>query len=158
MVVETPRGSAVKYAYDVHTGTFTWSRPLMAGLTFPYDFGFLPQTLGDDGDALDGMLLTELASPPGIVVACRVLGALRVEQFREGVPTKRNDRIMLIPVNEHRSPHLGDVADLPERVRAELEEFFLASLRLTGKTIKFAGWASASEANAIIDTAAAAYR
>ena len=157
MVVETPRGSGIKFAYDGGSGTFVWSRPLIGGLTFPYDFGFLPQTLGDDGDALDAMLLTDLGSYPGVVVPCRVLGALRVEQFRDGQPTKRNDRIMLMPLNEHRSEHIRGVDDLPKRVREEIEAFFLASLQLTGKTIEFRGWAPASEALALIDTAAKAF-
>ncbi len=157
MVVETPRGSGIKYAYASETETFVWSRPLIAGLTFPYDFGFLPQTVGDDGDALDAMLLTDLGSHPGIVVPGRVLGALRIEQFRDGQPTKRNDRIMLMPLNEHRSEHIQEVADLPKRVRDEIEAFFLASLQLTGKKIEFRGWASAAEARTLIDEAAEAF-
>jgi inorganic pyrophosphatase len=158
MVVETPRGSGIKFAYDCENGTFNWSRPLIGGMTFPYDFGFLPQTVAGDGDALDAMLLTDTASHPGIVVPARVLGALRVEQLREGQPAKQNDRIMLMPLNEHRSAHIGDVAALPARVREELEEFFLASLRLTGKTIEFRGWANASEAREIINAASAAFK
>jgi inorganic pyrophosphatase len=154
MVVETPRGSGIKFAYDELSRTFVWSRPLIAGLTFPYDFGFLPQTLGDDGDALDALLLTDLGSHPGVVVPARVIGALRVEQFRDGQPTKRNDRLMLMPCNEHRSGHIEEVADLPARVREEIEAFFLASLKLTGKKIEFRGWADAAEAKALVDQAA----
>lgn len=157
MVVETPRGSGIKFAYDASSGTFVWSRPLVGGLTFPHDFGFLPQTLGDDGDALDAMLLTDLGSHPGVVVPSRVLGVLRVEQFREGQPTKRNDRIMLMPLNEHRSEHIREVDDLPKRIREEIEAFFQASLLLTGKKIEFRGWAPASEAHALIDKAADAF-
>ena len=157
MVVETPRGSGIKFAYDQANGTFVWSRPLIGGLTFPYDFGFLPQTVGDDGDALDAMLLTDLGSHPGVVVPSRVLGALRVEQFREGEPTKRNDRIMLMPLNEHRSAHIREVDALPDRIRQEIEAFFLASLQLTGKKIEFRGWAPAAEALGLIDGAAKAF-
>jgi len=157
MVVETPRGSGIKYAYDHETGTFVWSRPLIGGMTYPFDFGFLPQTVAGDGDALDAMLLTDTPSHPGIVVPARVVGALRVEQLREGQPAKRNDRIMLMPINEHRSAHVGDVSVLPARVREELEEFFLASLRLTGKTIEFRGWANAEEASDIVSAAFAAF-
>lgn len=154
MVVETPRGSGIKFAYDPDTESFAWSRALIAGLTYPYDFGFLPQTLGDDGDALDALLLTDLGSHPGVVVPSRVLGALRVEQFRDDQPIKRNDRIMLMPLNEHRSGHIGEVADLPERMRDEIEAFFLASLQLTGKRIEFRGWADAEEARELVAAAA----
>jgi len=154
MVVETPAGSAIKYAYDHEIESFVWSRPLIAGLTFPYDFGFLPQTLGDDGDALDAMLLTDQGSRPGIVVPSRVIGALRVEQFRDGAPAKRNDRIMLLPSNDHRNAHILDVGNLQSRLRDELEAFFVASLSLTGKKTEFRGWADAAEARAWIDQAA----
>ncbi len=157
MVVETPRGSGIKYAYDEVTQTFVWSRPLIAGLSFPYDFGFLPKTLGEDGDALDALLLTDLASHPGVVVPSRVVGALRIEQFREGQPAKRNDRIMLVPANEHRSGHIGEVAELSERVREEIEAFFLASLSLTGKRIEFRGWADAAEAISLVAQAESAF-
>ena len=154
MVVETPAGSGVKYAWDGDSQCVVWSRPLVGGLTFPYDFGFLPQTLGDDGDALDAMLLTDRGSHPGIVVPARVLGALRVEQFRDEAPAKRNDRIMLQPLNEHRSAHVRDVTDLPERTLSEIESFFLASLSLTGKRIEFRGWANAAEAEELVTAAA----
>lgn len=154
MVVETPRGSGIKFAYDHVTGTFVWSRPLIAGLTFPYDFGFLPQTLSGDGDALDALLLTDLSSPPGVVVPSRVIGALRVEQFRDGWPVKRNDRIMLMPANEHRSGHIKEVGDLPARVREEIEAFAMASLSLTGKNIEIGGWADADEARGLVEEAA----
>ncbi len=154
MVVETPAGSGIKYAYDQEIESFVWSRPLIAGLTFPYDFGFLPQTLGDDGDALDAMLLTDLGSQPGIVVPSRVIGALRVEQVRDGGPAKRNDRIMLMPCNDHRRQHITDVSNLQSRVCDEIEAFFVASLALTGKNTEFRGWADAAEARALVDQAA----
>lgn len=154
MVVETPAGSGIKYAWDEEHECMVWSRPLVGGLTFPYDFGFLPQTLGDDGDALDAMLLTDRGSHPGIVVPARILGALLVEQYREGQPPKRNDRIMLQPLYEHRSSHLRDVADLPARAREEIESFFTASLALTGKHVEFLGWADASEGRDLVEAAA----
>lgn len=150
MVVETPRGSGIKLKYEEQEGIFVWSRPLISGVSFPFDFGFLPQTLAGDGDALDAMLLTDVASFPGVVVPSRIIGALRVEQFRDGHPGKRNDRIMLMPCNGHRSGEVQEVGDLPARVRDEIEGFFTASLLLTGKKIEFRGWADAKEAQELV--------
>lgn len=154
MVVESPKGSGIKLKYT--GGRFEWSRPLCMGLTFPFDFGFLPQTLAPDGDALDAMLLTDVASYPGVVVPVRVVGALKVEQTRDGQPPRRNDRIMVVPSHEHRSA-IAEVASLSDRVRAEIEAFFTASLQLTGKRTSFLGWASAVEAERLVAKAEAEF-
>jgi inorganic pyrophosphatase len=156
-VVEVPRGCAVKLKYDPEIGAFVWSRALPLGLVFPYDFGFLPRTLAGDGDAVDALLYTEVPSFPGVVVRGRVIGALRVVQQRGGRAEKRNDRIIVVPDAEHRRDGLGDVGQLPARVRDEIEAFFAASLALTGKTVRFDGWASAIEADAAVDAAGRAF-
>lgn len=157
VVVETPRGSAVKLKYDPDLGVFVWSRALPFGISFPYDFGFLPRTVAGDGDAIDALLYTEVASHPGVVVAGRIIGALRVVQMRPGQPDKRNDRVLVVPEAEHRRDGLDDVAQLPARVRAEIEAFFTGSLVLTGKTIRLDGWASATEATSAVNAANRAY-
>ena len=153
MVVETPAGSGVKLKYDEEQEIFVWSRPLALGIRFPYDFGFLPQTLAEDGDALDALLLTDLAAHPGVVVPSRVIGALKVKQFREGQPVKRNDRIMLLPVNDHRLAHIREVAEMGQRLCDEIEAFFASSLTLTGKQVEFCGWADSQEAETLVDDA-----
>jgi inorganic pyrophosphatase len=157
-VVETPRGSAVKLKYEPTLGAFRWSRALPLGMALPYDFGFLPQTVAGDGDAVDALIYTEVASHPGVVVRGRLIGALRVEQQRDGGPVKRNDRLVVVPAEEHRRDGLTEVAQLPSRVRDELEVYFDSSLALTGKTIRFAGWADAAEARASLDAARRAFK
>lgn len=155
MVVESPKGSGIKLKY---TGDyFEWSRPLCLGLCFPFDVGFLPQTLAPDGDALDVMLLTDLASYPGVVVPAKVVGALKVEQRRDEQEPKRNDRIMLVPSNEHRSA-IAEVESLSPRIRSEIEAFSHAALQLTGKITRHLGWASAAEAEELVAQAEAAFR
>lgn len=158
MVVEIPRGSTVKLKYDEQSGLFLWSRALPLGVSFPHDFGFLPRTLSGDGDALDALVFTEVASYPGVVVPSRAIGALRVEQMRPGQPVKRNDRLLVIPVNEHRRAAVRDVSDVPQRVLDELQAFFTASLAMTGKNVQFRGWADSEEANQLIDESHARYR
>lgn len=158
VVVEVPRGSAVKLKYDPRFGLFVWSRPLPLGIRYPYDFGFLPQTLAGDGDALDAIVYAEVESYPGVVVSARPIGALRVEQQRDGQPVKRNDRFLMVPTNAHRRGQVGDIVDVPRRVLDELEAFFVASLALTGKNVRYCGWADAAEARSLIADAHAAYR
>lgn len=158
LVVEVPRGSSVKLKYDEHTGTFMWSRTLTLGVVYPYDFGFLPQTLAGDGDALDALVYADASSYPGVVVPARAIGALRVEQQRPGHAIRRNDRIVAVPLNSHRQDRLRDIDAITQRERDELEAFFAASLALTGKVVRFCGWADAAEAERIIADAHARHR
>ena len=145
VVVEVPKGSSVKLKYNESTGVFEWSRALRYGLSFPYDFGFFPRTVAGDRDAIDAMVLSDVGSYPGVVVPSRIIGSLRITQQR-GVGERRNVRVLVIPVNEHRWAHIRNASDLPQRVREELLEFFRSSLVLTGKTVKFDGFANADEA------------
>ncbi len=151
VVVEVPSGSAVKLKYDHHRDAFVWSRTLTLGITYPHDFGFLPRTLADDGDALDALVYADVGSYPGVIVPTRVIGALRVEQQRPGEAPKRNDRVLTIPGCAHRQQSVRDIGDMPSRVLAELEAFFTASLALTGKNVRLRGWADAAEAREIVD-------
>jgi hypothetical protein len=95
-VVETPRGSRAKLKFDPKIGAFTLSKPLLAGLTYPYDWGFIPSTKAPDGDPLDVLIIHEAATYPGLVLACKVIGILEVEQKKKG-KVERNDRIFAVP-------------------------------------------------------------
>lgn len=145
VVVEVPKGSQVKLKYNPATQAFEWSRALRYGLSFPYDFGFFPRTVAGDRDAIDAMVLSEVGSYPGVVVPSRIIGSLRLTQER-GVGARRNDRILVVPVNEHRWEHVRNASELPRRARDELLEFFRSSLVLTGKNVRFEGFANADEA------------
>jgi len=158
VVVEVTRGSPVKLKYDSELGAFIWSRALSMGVVFPFDYGFLPQTLAEDNDAADAVVLTPVASHPGVVIPTRIIGALRVEQKRGAGPIKRNDRIITAPCNEHRYAHINSVTDLATRVRDEIQAFFSATLVLTGKTVQFCGWADATEAHSLVNHCAQEYK
>jgi inorganic pyrophosphatase len=90
VVVETPRGSRAKFAYDPKLETFILSKSLLTGLTYPHDWGFVPSTKADDGDPLDIMVIHDAATFPGIVLTCRVIGILQIEQKSKG-KAERND-------------------------------------------------------------------
>ncbi|WP_207494000.1 inorganic diphosphatase [Aridibaculum aurantiacum] len=92
-VIETPKNSRNKYVYDHETGGFQLKRSLPAGLVFPFDFGFVPFTLAEDGDPLDIMVLTDAPTFPGCIVKCRIIGVIKVEQEKKG-ENVRNDRII----------------------------------------------------------------
>jgi len=145
VVVEVPKGSTVKLKYNPGIGAFEWSRALRKGMSFPHDFGFFPRTVAGDRDAIDAMVLSDTGSYPGVVVPSRIVGSLRVTQDR-GVGARRNDRVFVVPVNEHRWSELRNVTELSKRHLDELLEFFRSSLVLTGKKVKFEGFADAEEA------------
>src|ERR1700754_1063041 len=100
VVIETPRGSAAKLAYEPATGVFEYSRPLPVGTVYPYDWGFIPSTLGDDGDPLDGLVIHQAMTAPGVVIKCERLGALCVEQREANSEALRNDRYVFCPLKE----------------------------------------------------------
>jgi len=144
-VVETPRGSRAKLEYDPKLGAFTLSKPLLAGLTYPYDWGFIPSTKADDGDPLDVLVIHDAATYPGLVLACRPIGVLEVEQVSKG-KKERNDRVFVVP---DRSPFEGDLLDirrLPKRAITELEKFFEATDALEHKKLEFLGWRGPTQA------------
>ena len=148
-VVETPRGSRAKLEFDPKLGAFTLAKPLMAGLTYPYDWGFIPSTRAEDGDPLDALIIHDAATYPGLVLTCRPVGVLEIVQAADG-KKERNDRLFVVP---DRSPFEGDLEDirqLPKRAKCELEEFFLATDALEDKKLEFLGWEGPAKAKKII--------
>jgi inorganic pyrophosphatase len=138
-IVETPRGSRSKLEYDPKLKAFTLAKPLLAGLTYPYDWGFIPSTKAEDGDPLDVLIIHEAATFPGVVLSCIPIGILEVLQTSKG-KEERNDRIFALP---DRSPFEGDIQDirdLPARAIQELERFFEATDALENKELRFLGW------------------
>jgi inorganic pyrophosphatase len=144
-VVETPRGSRAKLEFDPKLGAFTLAKPLLAGLTYPYDWGFIPSTKAQDGDPLDVLIIHDAATYPGLVLKCKPIGVLEVVQSsKDG--NERNDRVFVVP---DRSPFEGDLQDirrLPARAIQELEKFFEATDALETKKLKFQGWRGPAKA------------
>jgi len=153
VVVETPRGSRAKFKFDTENRTFAMSRPLSLGLHYPFDWGFVPSTQAEDGDPLDALVIHDAVSYPGMVIRCRPVAILEVEQTEAGA-TKRNDRLMFAPAASRRQESLDDLRALSPEMRGELERFFLAAVAGTGKQLRFVGWNGRSAAMAAIDESA----
>ena len=158
VVVETPAGSRVKLKVDPEMGHVSVSRPLPLGLHYPFDWGFVPSTKAEDGDPLDAMLYGTGPGEPGVVVPARLLGVVKVEQNKkQGSGRQRNDRLFLAPVPPH-GDEPKDVFAFSERLRVELEDFFVWSTRWEKKDLRFLGWGGIEEAEAILSAAERAAR
>jgi len=144
MVVEAPAGSRLKLKYDPRLGAFTISRPLVLGLAYPFDWGFIPSTRASDGDALDCMALGDAPTYPGVLIPCRAIGLARYTQDDpEGgkqAARQRNDRVIAVPVDAPRWDQLTDARKLPTRIREEIEAFFACAVLLEDKGLRFEGW------------------
>src|SRR2546423_15396111 len=140
VVVETPRGSAAKLEFDPELQLFTLSKSLILGLSYPYDWGFIPSAKGEDGDPIDALVLHDAATTLGLVLKCKIIGVLEVLQNEKGKKPIRNDRLIGVPRHSHREKSDKDARDLPKQVRQEIEKFFVATDELEAKTLKFLGW------------------
>jgi inorganic pyrophosphatase len=154
VVIETPRGSAAKLAFDGKLQAFTLSKALMLGLTYPYDWGFVPSTKGEDGDPIDVLVLHDAATSPGLVLKCKLIGVLEVSQKEKGRPKIRNDRLIAVPRHSHREKSEDDARTLPKQIREEIEKFFVATDELENKELKFLGWKGPKAGEKLIDRAA----
>jgi len=155
VVVESPRGSTVKLKYDEKHDVIQLSRPLIDGLAFPFDWGFVPGTRAEDGDPVDALVFWSRASFPGVVIACRLIAVLNVEQNSKTRPgtRERNDRLVAVPVKAPALASLADVSDIEPLVRQELESFLIAASAFENKDLTFLGWEPAAAAYARVNAA-----
>lgn len=154
VVVESPFGAAAKLKYDAAIGAFVLGRPLSLGLVFPFEFGFFPGTLAEDGDPLDAAVLADAGTFPGVVLRSRPIGVLMASQkSQKGRGSKkriRNDRIVLVACEDRRRKNVQNASDLPLREREEIESFFAAAVALEEKDLVFHGWGDATAARRVI--------
>lgn len=152
VVVESPRGSRVKLAYDPELGCVTLSRPLPLGVVYPFDWGFVPGTRAADGDPVDALVLLDVPTFPGVVIACEPIGVLQVEQNKKsGSGRERNDRLLVVPVKAPRFDGLRDARELPDRAREEIEAFFRTAVLFEDKDLTLLGWGGPDEAERLVD-------
>ena len=134
-IVETPGGSAEKYDYDPKNRWFKLSKIMPSGMVFPFDFGFIPDTKGEDGDPLDIVIISEFKSFPGCVMDCRIIGAITAKQTEKG-KTVRNDRFLSVPAVSQLFSKIESIDDLPKDIIEQIEKFFMNYNELAEKEFK----------------------
>jgi inorganic pyrophosphatase len=152
VIVETPKGSRNKFSFDTKQEIFSLKKVLPAGMVFPYDFGFLPKTLADDGDPIDVLLLMDEPAFPGVLVPSRLIGVIEGEQI-DGKKRIRNDRLVAIADANHMYANVRKLNDLPKQFLRELEDFFVNYHRLEGKEYKLLGCKGIAQAETLIRNA-----
>lgn len=149
VVIETPKGSRNKFAYDPKLGAYMLSSILAEGMTFPYDFGFVPQTKDEDGDPTDVLLLMDEPAFTGCVVESRIVGVIQAEQTDDD-GTVRNDRVLAVASHSHTHADIKQPKDLNSRMIKELEDFFVAYNKARGTKFKLLGVKGAEAAMKLI--------
>lgn len=159
VVVEAPRGSHVKLKYEPADDIFVYSRALAPGLTYPYDWGFVPGTTADDGDPLDAMVIGLEPTWPGVVIPARPIGMVLLSQLpfgpRRRSRRERNDRVIFVPTGDARASSIRRVA---RSVVEELEAFFVAASKLPRDRVTVEGWTGVRAARQAILRAERRYR
>jgi inorganic pyrophosphatase len=144
VVVETPRGASVKIALEGEC--FVARRGLPVGQCFAYDWGFVPGTCAPDGDPVDAIALHDSGTYPGVVLACRPIGLVRIEQDSPSGERQGNDRLIAIPAWNRRLGHVDNLSALPTHLRAEIEQFFRTVTLFTAKHVRVTGWEDSTAA------------
>jgi inorganic pyrophosphatase len=152
-LVEIPKGSRNKYEWDERLGGIKLDRFLFSSVVFPADYGFIPETLGEDGDALDAMVLVGEPTFPGCVIEVRAIALLRMTD-----DTGRNDKVVCVPYQDPHWSALERLDDIPRQLRVEIEHFFSIYKQPEGKTVEIQGFADCEEALEVIGTARARFR
>jgi inorganic pyrophosphatase len=138
VIIETPRGCRNKYSYDEKRKFFKLGSVLTAGAVFPFDFGFIPSTIGEDGDPLDVLVLMDEPAFPGCFVASRLLGVIEAKQTEDG-KTERNDRLIAVSANAETHRDVKSLGDLETKLVDEIEHFFVSYNVAKGKKFKPTG-------------------
>lgn len=150
VVIETPKGSRNKYAFDPEEKVFELKKVLPAGMDFPYDFGFVPSTKADDGDPVDVLVLMDEPAFTGCVLKCRIIGIIEGEQG-EKKDKERNDRVVAVEKDNHSWADIKHIDDLGKQFRQELEEFFVNYHKLSGEQYSVIGVKGPAQARKCIE-------
>jgi inorganic pyrophosphatase len=152
VVIETPKGSRNKFAFNSNDRVFELKKVLPSGMTFPYDFGFAPSTKADDGDPVDVLVLMDEPAFPGCVLTCRPIGVIEGEQGDKKNKV-RNDRIVAVEQGGHAWEEIKTIDDLGKQFVRELEEFFVNYHKLSGKEYQVIGVRGPEQARKLVRAA-----
>ncbi len=151
VVIDTPRGSRCKYKYDEKAGVFRLGKLLPLGATFPYDFGFIPSTRGDDGDPLDVLVLLDEPVALGCVVPVRLIGVLQAEQTEKSGETVRNDRLLGVVQTPYNPPEVQSLDELQKQRVDEIEHFFVSYNEMEGRRFRPTGRHGPDQAERLLE-------
>ncbi len=135
-VIDTPKGSNGKYKLDEATGLFRLSKNLPLGAAFPYNFGFIPGTRGEDGDAVDVLTLMDEPVVLGAIVPLRLIGVLKARQTERDGRVVRNDRLLGVLETQYNPPEVNDISGLHPHRLAEIEHFFKSYNQMEGRVFE----------------------
>jgi len=144
-VIEIPKDSVNKYEYDKQLHVFKLDRTLFSPVHYPGDYGFIPCTLGQDGDPLDVLVLVEAPSFPGCLIEVRPIGVL--EMLDQG---KKDEKILAVATSDPLYKDVNDYSQVFSHKAKEIEHFFSVYKALEGKNTEMAGWADSDAARTIV--------
>jgi inorganic pyrophosphatase len=150
-VIETPQGSHHKFAFAPTLGCFELKKTLPQGMTFPLDFGFIPSTLGEDGDPLDVLVLLDFPASMGALVKVRLIGGIQAKQKEQGEDWIRNDRLIAVAANSKTLAEIKALGNLRPEQLDQLTEFFKQYLKLEGQQFQPLENCDARQAAALIE-------
>ncbi|OQD58878.1 inorganic pyrophosphatase [Methanobrevibacter arboriphilus JCM 13429 = DSM 1125] len=140
-VIEIPKGSRNKYEYDKDMEAFALDRVLYSSVVYPADYGFIPQTVYDDGDPMDIMVLMEQPTFPGCVIASKPIGIMGMIDGGD-----KDYKILAVPVDDPKFKDINDISDVPSHILDEIAEFFKTYKNLEGKEVEVLNWDNAEMA------------
>lgn len=152
VIVEINKGSHNKYEIDKKTGLIALDRAMHTAQSFPYDYGFVPQTLWDDGDALDVVLLTTYPLFPGIVVHARPVGIMHMIDGGDA-----DDKVIAVPTDDPRWDGVQDLSDINPHTLKEMEHFYSTYKKIQNKVVEVNGFEGKAAAEAAFERARALY-
>lgn len=146
--IEIPKGSRNKYEYDEALGGIKLDRFLFSSVVYPADYGFFPDTTGEDGDALDALVLVNKPTFPGCFIDVRPVAVLRI-----AADNGQDDKVVCVPYEDPHWSDLESVDDIPDQLRSEIEHFFSIYKRPEGRDVDLQGFEGADVARRLIDEA-----
>lgn len=146
VIIEIPKFSKNKYEIDKETGMIALDRVMHSAQDYPFDYGFVPQTLFDDGDALDVVLVTTYPLAPGILVKARPVAIMEMVDGGE-----RDDKVVAVPVDDPRFDNVRDIGDLNPHFQKEMSHFFETYKKVQNKEVSVGAWHGAAEAKKAFD-------
>jgi inorganic pyrophosphatase len=155
VMIETPKGSRNKFKYEPATRCFRLSKILPHGMIFPYDFGFVPETRGEDEDPIDVLVLIEEPTFPGCVLDCRLIGVIEARQREKGGKPKRNDRLIAVASQSIIFARVNQLRDLDVFILKNIEGFFVNYQALRDVQVKVVGRQGPQRALQLLKTAGA---